>query len=170
MATVAVVCRKRAVPMVVELTSERSLRYTHGLPEVDFVVGRAFAERMLSQAVLNPGVTEVYDHLLTFTEESNELYTVPVPSELVGRSFTEAQLYFLDHDEETICLIGIDRSPPGRPSSSFVVCPQAPAAGLDESSQRLGRGDRLIVLAFHRPSFATPEASERWRSTWLARE
>jgi len=170
MATVAVVCRKQAVPLVVELTSESSLRYTNGLPEVDFVVGRAFAERMLSQAVLHPGVTEVYERLMTFTEDSNELYTVPVPPELVGAGFTEAQLHFLESEVESITLIGIDRSPPGQPSSDFVLCPQAPDSALDPLEERLGAEDRLIVLAFHRPSFAAPAPANRWQTTWLTRE
>jgi voltage-gated potassium channel len=168
MATVAVICRKCCIPLVVELTDEDSLRYTHGLPEVDFVVGRAFGERMISQAVLNPGVTEVYDHLLTFTDDSNEIYTVPVPKHLVGKTFADAQLHFLEHDGEVIAPIGIDRLDGDRAESRFFLCPAAPEAGLTEEQRVLRADDRLIVMAYERPA-AVAETADRWSTTWLAR-
>ncbi len=169
MITVAVVCRKRGIPLVVELSDERSLRYTHGLPEVVFIVGRAFGERMISQAVLNPGITEVYDHLLTFSDDSSELYSVPVPQALIGKTFAEAQLFIFDHEEENLTLIGFDRSPPGRPKSQFFLCPAAPESGLTPADRVLAAADRLILMANHRPAFAGDKA-DRWSSTWLARE
>jgi len=170
MATVAVVCRKASIPLVVELTDERNLRYTHGLPEVDFVVGRAFGERMISQAVLNPGITEVYDHLLNSSGDSNELYTMPVPKRLVGKTFSDAQLHFLDRDEEAITLVGIDRSPRGNPNSVFTLCPQAPEADAGEDELVLGSNDRLVLLAYHRPTTMGPDTEDRWSPTRLARE
>jgi hypothetical protein len=168
MATVAVVCRKKDIPMVVELVDVETLRYTHALPQVDFVVGRTFCERMTSQAVLNPGVTEVYDRLTTFTEDSNEIYTVRVPEALVGKTFVEAQLHFMEDDGNDITPIGIDRSPAACPNSEFLLCPSAPDAGLGVDQQVLGEGDRLIVLAYNRPVFAL--RGDPWNATNLVRD
>jgi hypothetical protein len=170
MTTVAVVCRKQGIPLSVELLNEDSLRYTHCLPEVDFVAGQAYGERMISQAVLNPGVTEVYDHLLTFTGDSNEIYCIRVPEELVGKTFTEAQLYYLDDDSEAITMIGIDRSPRERPSSVFSLCPLAPQARLSRDELVLRESDRLLVLAYSRPARSLLTSEDRWRQTCLERE
>jgi voltage-gated potassium channel len=170
MATVAVVCRKKGVPLSVELLNEDSLRYTRCLPEVDFVVGRAYGERLISQAVLSPGVTEVYDHLLTFTGDSNEIYSIRVPEELVGKTFAEAQIHYLEDDSEAVTLIGIDRSPPAQPSSVFNLCPQAPQAEMSRDELILKQGDRLLVMAYHRPARSLLTRDERWRQTCLERD
>jgi voltage-gated potassium channel len=169
MSTVAVVCRKRAIPMVVELTDEESLRYTHGLPEIDFIVARAFGERMLSQAVLNPGVTEVYDHLLNFSDTSNEIYCIPVPDALVGSTFTDAQLYFLDSEDEAITLIGVDHSPQDAPLTSFVLCPDG-HCDTPKGDKELCASDRLLVLAYHRPATGDGLEPDPWSATSLVRE
>jgi Trk K+ transport system NAD-binding subunit len=169
MATVAVLCRHRPIPMVVELSDQETLRYTRGLPEVDVVTGLGYAGCMLAQAVLNPGVTEVYDHLLRFTGESNELYSVPVPERLVGRSFSEAQLELSDDDREAVIVLGIDRSPEGRPRSRFTLCPAAPESGLEPADLLLERGDRLVVMAYCRPSTPEVEPADPWSPTWLVR-
>jgi voltage-gated potassium channel len=167
MVTVAAVCRRRQVPMAVELTDEDSLRYTHGLPEVDFVVGRAFGERMLSQAVLNPGITEVYDHLLTFSGDTNEIYRLPVPGHLVGSSFSEAQLHYLDNDDETVTLIGLDR-PGDDGEGRFSLSPLSPSSCLSGEELTLREHDRLILMAYHRPM--GPRAGDPWSTTWLMRD
>ena len=150
MATVAVLSRGQRLPLVVQLRSSESLRLTRGLPEVDFVVTRSFGERMLAQGVLNPGVTEVYDHLLTFSSDSNEVYTIDVPERFVGRSFGDVQLELLD-SEGSITPIGIDRSPDAAPNSCFWLCPEDPDSGLEPADCVLQANDRLIVLAYQRP-------------------
>ncbi len=169
MATVAVLCRRRPVPLVVELTDQASLRYTAGLTEADVVVGSGYSECMLAQAVLSPGVTEIYDHLLGFSDDSNELFAVPVPDHLVGRSFAEAQLELLDDDREAVTLLGVDRSPEGRPRSSFSLSPAAPESGLSSEELTLRSGDRLVVMAYCRPTAPDAEPVDRWATTWLAR-
>lgn len=46
--------------------------------------------RVLAQSAMHPGVTEVFQKLLTTSEDTNEVYVVATPAELVGKSFTEA--------------------------------------------------------------------------------
>ncbi len=46
--------------------------------------------RVLAQSALHPGVTEVFQRLLTTSANTNEVYVAPVPTSLAGRTFTEA--------------------------------------------------------------------------------
>lgn len=167
MATLAVVSRRRDVPITVELVGEDSLRYTHVLGDLDLVLGRRFAERMAAQAVLNPGITTTFNDLMSFTDDSNEIYAIEPPAELVGGTFREARLFFLERDDLEIVPIGIDRSASGRLGSDVDLAPVTAAHLADEDRQRIAAGDRLIVLAYHRPELGS--ASDPWSTTSLVR-
>lgn len=170
MVTIAAVMRRGSStpPTVVQLHCGDSLRYTDSLPEVEFVVERAFGEQLISQGVLNHGVTRVYDELMNFSGDSNEVYLVPVPEVLVGKDFQQAQLHFLDFPDEAVVPIGIDRSEGGPPASNFWICPQA-LSGDEKEKRVFRRGDKLIVLAYERPAFARAGLEEAWDRTFLPR-
>jgi voltage-gated potassium channel len=157
METLAVICRGRRVPVVVELQTDESLRYAAPLTGIEVFVGRHYGAKLISQAVLKPGTTEIFDRLMTFTEQTNEFYTIPVPAELAGRGFSEARLHFLEHDDEDVVLVGLDRSPAGAPSTRFWLNPEPGVDGLEEGDLVLRRDDRLLVMAYERPSFAAQE-------------
>lgn len=177
MQALAVVARRRnkPVPLVVELQSEESLDFAAPLSGVDLLVGRHYGEKLISQAVLNPGVTELYVELLTFTDESNELYVVDVPPLLVGMTFLEAQLHFLDYEDEDIVLLGIDRSPPNLPSTRFWLNPAAGSSEAGEASTlsakelQLDSDDRLVLIACERPAFANISQEDKWSGKILDR-
>lgn len=166
MQALAVAARRPQIPMVVELYSEDSLRFAQTLESVEFMLGKYYGERLISQGVLSPGVTGIYDELTTFSEFGNELYTVPVPEPLVGCTFAEAQLAFLDSDDESIVLMGIDRSEPHRPNTHFWL---NPATQLSEADRVLLIDDKLIVMAFERPSFAGAAQEDLWNGKILSR-
>jgi len=169
MRTLAVVCRERKVPVVTELLTEESLRYAAQLEGVDFVLDRHHGERFLVQAVHYPEAADIFDELLSFTTDSNELYTVVVPEELVGRTFEEAQLHYLDADEEPVVPIGIDRSPEDRPNTRFWLNPASRHGGLPPAERVLSAGDRLIFIAYERPSFCPVAREELWEGRVLLR-
>jgi voltage-gated potassium channel len=108
MKTIAVVGQNTKVPVVAELQSEDNLHGAETLDDAEFVVSRLFGELLISQAVLNPGVSEVYDSLMTFSDDSSEFLTFDVPPEFVGKTFMDVQLFFLDLDTESIILVGLD--------------------------------------------------------------
>ena len=163
MKTLAVLGKNSDVPMVAELQSEDNLYGASTLEGVEFVVSRRFGERLISQAVLNPGVTEVYDSLMTFTDDASEFFTIPVPSALVGKTFMKAQLYFLNYDDESIVLVGVDRSPPSQPTTLFKLSPYAPESGYKTVDLVLREQDRLIIIAHEQPSFTEVTKSNLWR-------
>ncbi len=169
MITLAMACRKNGVPTVVELKARGSLNYAKELLGVDFVVSRHYVERLACQAVLNPGVTDVYYELMNFTDIDSEFYTVPLPAELIGKRFQDAQLFFLDYKKEDIVLIGIDRSPPDMPNTRFWINPAYSRSGLSEQDLILREGDSIIVIAYQRPSFAEIEQEDLWSGKIISR-
>jgi len=168
MHALACVAQSRTVPLTIELQDPESLRYAVALEGAEFVLSRPFGELMICQAVFNPGVTEVYNELLTFSDDSSEIYDVSTPPALIGKSFQQAQLYYLGEDEEPLILIGLDRSPPEEIYSRFWL---HPIAGQDLSAQELvlRKGDRLIFIAYEQPSFAQFRQEELWKGKVFAR-
>lgn len=163
MIALAIMGRGRDVATIVQLQSEESLRFVSHVHDVEFLVSRGYGEKLIGQAVLNPGVSSIYQELLDFVEDGNELYTVAPPQKLRGKTFAEAQLHFLDHDAEPVVLLGVDRSPPGRPHSRVFLAPRA------DEELRLGDDDRLVVMAETRPVFAAVNKEQLWSGAILPR-
>lgn len=170
MIALAVASRMKDIPMVVELRTADSLRYARNLAGVDFLVSRHFIERMASQAILNPGVTYIYNELMTFTGDSSEFYSVPVPNELIGKTFKDAQLYFLEMDNEAVVLVGIDCSPEEDPNTHFWLNPVDSQDQLPPSDIVLSQGDNLIVIAYERPAIVGVEEEDLWSGKILQRD
>jgi len=167
MQTLALKGRRRELPVVTQLCTDESLSYAESLAGVEFLSSRSFCEGLLVHAVLNPDVTEIFDRLMTFTETSNEFYTVPLPAALEGQTFAAAQLHYLEDDDEAVVLVGIDRSPDGAPNSRFWLNPVAGEQELTEADLVLGEGDRLICIAFERAAFARPAREDLWQGKVL---
>lgn len=123
----------------------------------------------MSQAVLNAGVTEIYDELMTFSAHTNELYRVSIPKDLVGKTFREAQEYFLDHDDEAVLPVGIDPDGQTRAYSDFRLCVGDETGTTPLADHVLSTNDRLIVCAFERPSFDARNPEDAWQGDELPR-
>ena len=94
------------------------------------------SEKVLAQAVLNHGVTDFYQELLTFQVEGNEIYCVSPSSEMIGQTVTQVHDALLD---ERVILIGLHQN--GEVSLN-------PPADI-----RIGPNDGLWVIAFSKPEF-----------------
>ncbi len=167
MKTLAAYCRNRSVPIVAEIRDLKSLVYTQALEEVEFMAAFDFGVRLISQAVLNPGVTQIFYELMTMGDDSNEFYTLPVPDELIGKTFKQAQLWFLNLDKADITLIGIDNSTKHQPNTTFFINPPRMRSGLSQPSLVLQKGDKLVMIAYTRPSFAKPQKEDLWQGRIL---
>ncbi|MBN8548325.1 MAG: NAD-binding protein [Deltaproteobacteria bacterium] len=57
--------------------------------DIEIVSFESVAERLLAQASVSSGVTRVYEHLLSFATDSNEIYVCEASAPWQGKSFRE---------------------------------------------------------------------------------
>ncbi|MFH0945987.1 MAG: NAD-binding protein, partial [Planctomycetota bacterium] len=164
MVTLAVVHKNPRVPTVAEIHTPEGLSQAEALKSAEFVLSRRYGSRMIARAALRPGLAEVYRHLLEFSDESCEFYCISVPPELVGGTFKEARLHFLDRDDEAICVVGLtDRTNGDR---RFLLCPTTdPGSG----SRILDEKDELVVTAYRNPELLDSEREGLWSGQVLLR-
>jgi len=167
MKTLAAYCSNRSIPIVAEIRDPESLKFAQALEEVEFMAAFDFGVRLISQAIINPGVTQIFYELMTHTGDSNEFYTLPVPKKLIGKTFKQAQLWFLNLDKMDITLIGIDRSAERHPNVAVFINPAGIKNGLSSSDLILQKLDKLIVIAYMRPYFARQQKEDLWQGRIL---
>jgi Trk K+ transport system NAD-binding subunit len=95
-----------------------------------------FGLRLLARAALFHGMTRVYQELLTVGRDANEMYLIPIPPGLVGKTFSQTAGQLLsDRTSRDACLlIGIYRG------EKMMLNPIGDEAGP------LREGDDLILL------------------------
>lgn len=133
--------------VVVEILDPRSRVHFARLPGTEVVSTGEIAEKLLAQAAVSPGITAVYMELLTATDESNEIYVVPVPERWIGRTYRSVDEALIGSTGTTEPVIPLGyRTPPPTGGRAEVVLD--PAGG-----HRLGPGDSLVVLAYAEPAW-----------------
>jgi voltage-gated potassium channel len=112
----------------------------------EVVSSDALGLRLLARSALFHGMSQFYWELLTVRRNANEVYLVPIPEELVGRTFVEVSELFLHHreDRRSCLVIGIQRG------DEMMVNPIGDEAGP------LQAADQLIVLSRTYPTGTQP--------------
>ncbi|MCB0355069.1 MAG: NAD-binding protein [Bdellovibrionales bacterium] len=75
-------------------------------PGIEIVSFETVAEFLLAQASVNPGITRVYSHLLSFSEDTNELYVAELPSTWAQQSFQSLAHHCFDRG---VIVFGFER-------------------------------------------------------------
>ncbi|MBN2310899.1 MAG: NAD-binding protein [Candidatus Hydrogenedentes bacterium] len=108
----------------------------------EIVSASDFGMMLLAQTALNHGLGRVYRDLLRESDDTNEVYTVPVPEAFIGKTFEElgaAMFANRKGNDNPAILIGV------RTADGFEVNPRG------EQSRRMMAGDEAVVIAFERP-------------------
>ena len=71
--------------------------------DIEIVSFESVAERLLAQAAINPGITDVYDHLLSFSPTTNEIYVADIAPQWAGKTFRDLAQACFEHE---VILIG----------------------------------------------------------------
>jgi voltage-gated potassium channel len=96
--------------------------------------------QLISQSAITHGITSFYNRLLTFSEETNEVYLVDLPEEFLGKSFSEASIILSQiRHAEPVILVGVKRE------DRVFINPRNEDFGSFESD------DKLFVISFDRP-------------------
>ena len=136
------ICDVTQPHICVEGIRPENVEHFHDLGVSDVVAASDLGMRLLSQAALDPGLTDVYTDLLTNAEDSNELYAVKVPGDFTG-TFTDLgkKVLAARNAENPVILIGVQR-PDGRTLINPKSNPTVSGAN----------GDKALVIAFDRPA------------------
>ncbi len=153
--TLAIESLESRVRTIVEAESPEILEHLRESSADEIVQINELGARMLSQALITPGIAKVYDELLTFGRRSQEIYVAPLPRKMEGLSYTEVQLRLARAE---ILMIGLQQSGDGR----LVVNPRKREGGC---GTRMHEGDNIIFLADCAASLTGWRARRAGRST-----
>ncbi len=74
---------------IVELTDERYLQHCKRANADEIIVSSELSAMLISQSALNHGISKLFNELLS-PSIGNHTYTIPLPAELIGKTFLEA--------------------------------------------------------------------------------
>jgi len=100
-------CRK--IHIVTEAINPKNFEHLRKAGCDEIVSAGEFALRIISQSALTPGLSKVYSNLIAVSEETNEIYQLPVPSLYIGKNFEELARDLLKRrdDANPSILIGV---------------------------------------------------------------
>lgn len=153
MKAIALNAVNKNVPVTVQLNLLESMKFAKIMANTDFIVSSVYSEKLISQGVLNPGVTEIYRSLMTFSSDSCEFYKVKVPDFFGETGFNEIQKYFFDEDNNIIP-VGAYKYRKDSGNYDLIINPFA-----DKFRQKYGvnlaidNNDYLILIAYEEPGF-----------------
>jgi voltage-gated potassium channel len=140
------------VPVTIQLQNPESVKYNNVIKNADFVVSSSYMEKLISQGVLNPGVTEIYRSIMTFSPDSSEFYNIEISSQFCPETFNQAQKYFLENDE-SIIPAGVYRYCADTKKYKCKINPIAFKNECINGDFVLNPGDFLMVIAYFNPFF-----------------
>jgi len=147
---------------LVKSSSEMYFKYTH---VNEIICLEQLAEKLLSQAALTPGLSEVYMNLLTQSLDTNEIYLEELPKSFVGISYAEAEQKIIAIQDKDIILIGwaseTAKQADGRAvlsskgdlimNKELIINPRSSVNGPKSKNYRFKEGDALFVISFEQP-------------------
>lgn len=154
-----------SVHTIVELvksTSEMYFQYTH---VNEIICLEQLSEKLLSQAALTPGLSEVYMNLLTQSSDTNEIYLEELPRTFIGLTYEEAEKQVVGMKDKDIILIGwatdVQKTEHGKPilnkhgkpimEKEIIINPRSSTNGDFSKSHKFKKGDSLFLISFEKP-------------------
>ncbi|MFQ5651394.1 MAG: NAD-binding protein [bacterium] len=153
---------------VVELLQTRNRAYFEHTHVDEIVCSAELMEKLLSQSVITHGASLIFQHLLTATEDTNELYKIPVPPAFLRRTYRELEARILNDDTLEVILLGLVTKDTKERSGQklrnhegheieveqLTLNPRSPGSKSTHAIDRnyaLQAGDTLIVMAYEYP-------------------
>jgi hypothetical protein len=113
---------------------------------LEWISGIQVRTCLIAQAALSQGIIELYQNLLRVSEDTNEIYLHPIPSQAVGRSFHDysADVVRKTASRQPLIPLGLQREVDGRRRMFCNPKSEEPGATLEV-------GDQLVILAHEPP-------------------
>jgi len=151
-------CKDGPKPHVVaEAVNHRKMEHLRDAGVDEVICSTDYGLGVLAQCALHAKLSRVYENLLTYSEDTNEIYIVEgdsVPRTVIGKSFVEAAGILNENRDESnpAILLGIRRG------EQIILNPRSDRTRPeDQEFDSIAEGDALIVLAFRRPDLAALE-------------
>ncbi len=127
--------------IIVEGIDPKNLSHLRRAGALEIVSSEDFSLKLLAQSALHPGLSIVYERLLTISAETNEIYLEPAPGALIGKTFREAAR-ILDETRESdnpVLLLGVLRD------GEILINPKPKAFDV------IREKDGLVLVAWEQP-------------------
>lgn len=145
-------CKTNKKPHVVaEAMNHRMVRHLRDAGVDEVICSSDYGLGILAQCALHSKLSVIYDDLLTYSGETNEIYIVNegnYPEFFVGKTFGECANIINSnrHDENPSILLGI------RKKDKVVLNPRKNKSKSISKYDLIEKGDSLIVMAFEPPN------------------
>jgi len=119
---------------------------------------------VLAQCAVNHDLSDVYDRLLTYSNDTNEIYVLDrkvrpehFPEGLVGKTFSEASRILNDHRDpgNPTVLIGVKVRRDGKDDQTLLNPKDDWDGDPADKFERIGPNDALIVMSFRHPDLSS---------------
>lgn len=101
----------KQVPIVVEILEPQKVelaRYVGISGDwVEIISSQYITQNLLAQAAATPGLTRIYEDLLTFSRNTSEIYSCMVPSKFIGKRVNEFFRWVMDLRDKNMNIIPI---------------------------------------------------------------
>ena len=110
---------KKHIPIVAEILDPQraDLAQCAGLlddGQIEIVSTQRLGQNLLAQVAVTPGLTKIYEDLLTFGHDTNEIYSSPLPKSLVGKPIDDLFFALFQLRQKSIQIIPIAISRQGK--------------------------------------------------------
>lgn len=100
------------VPIIAEILEPQKVNLAmyagiYGDGYVEIVSSQHVAQNLLVQAAVNPGLTKIYEDLLTFGKDTSEIYSCKFPSKFIGKTTNEFYKWLIDLRDKNVSIIPI---------------------------------------------------------------
>jgi len=153
------------VHTIVELiksSSEMYFQYTH---VNEIICLEQLSEKLLSQAALTPGLSEVYMNLLTQSSDTNEIYLEELPESFIGKTYEKVEQEIVGIKDKDIILIGwateVKKRENGKTilnkfgnpiyEKDIIINPRSSTNGEYSKNHKFKKGDALFLISFEKP-------------------
>ena len=143
------VCREKGeeVPHIVaEVLNHRKIHHLIDAGVNEVVCAINYGVGLLAQSTLHPGLTQVYDSLLSYSEDTNEIYVIEkekIPSLLKGKTFSKASEIINKNGDANnpVILLGIMRN-------------KVPILNPKKGEEKIKEDDDLLLLSYALPDLS----------------
>lgn len=140
--------------IVAEAINHRKIEHLKDAGVDEVICATDYGLGILAQCALYTKLSTVYDNLLTYSEDTNEIYIVAgdkLPNAIIGKTFKEtAEMLNKNRDPvNPAILIGVRRG------DRIILNPKEKWTGQKgKKFERFEEGDNLIVIAFNIPNLS----------------